>query len=280
MDNDDLPVGRLLSRRDAVRLITSATVLVAGGRRLAGAESLHTEGPRLGPACVAKPELTEGPYFVDEKLNRSDIRGEPGGGALTAGAPFSLAFAVSRLDGKTCAPISGAMVDVWHCDASGIYSDSRDPGFDTSGKKVLRGYQLTDESGIARSMTIIPGWYHGRTVHIHFKIRTKSATNAPYEFTSQLFFDDAFSNRLFAEHAAYKRSDRRDTMNADDDIFRESRGQLTIPVAKSGNGLASTFDIALDLSDAEVGKPDGMGGRGGPGGRRGGPPPRRPPEGF
>src|SRR5262249_41248814 len=156
--------------------ITSATVLVAGGRRLAGAESLaglSAGGTRPGqPACVAKPELTEGPYFVDEKLNRSDIRGEPGGSALTAGAPFALAFAVSRLDGRMCAPISGAMVDVWHCDALGVYSDSRDPGFDTSGKKFLRGYQLTDESGIARFTTIFPGWYRGRTVHIHFKIRT------------------------------------------------------------------------------------------------------------
>lgn len=154
MDNDDLPVGRLLSRRDAVRLIAGATVLVAGGRRLAGAESFAGVGLTAGrsgqPACVAKPELTEGPYFVDEKLNRSDIRGEPNGGPLTPGVPLALAFAVSRLDDKTCAPISNARVDVWHCDALGVYSDSRDPGFDTSGKKFLRGYQITDENGFAR----------------------------------------------------------------------------------------------------------------------------------
>jgi protocatechuate 3,4-dioxygenase beta subunit len=263
MDNDDLPIGRLLSRRDAVRLIAGATVLVAGGRRLAGAE-VFTAGRSGQPACVAKPELTEGPYFVDEKLNRSDIRGEPIGGSLTPGVPLALAFALSRLDDKTCAPISDAMVDVWHGDALGVYSDSRDPGFDTTAKKFLRGYQITDENGFARFTTIFPGWYRGRTVHIHFKIRTRSAANTAYEFTSQLFFDDAFSNGVFAEHAAYQRSSRRDTMNADDGIFRESRGQLTIPVVKNGSGLATTFNIALDLSDVEVGKPDGLGGRDGP----------------
>lgn len=166
---------------------------------------------------------------------------------------------------------------MWHCDARGVYSDTRDPGFDTSGKKFLRGYQLTDRDGTASFTTIFPGWYHGRTVHIHFKIRTKSATGAPYEFTSQLFFNDAFSNRLFADEAAYRRSDRRDTMNQDDDIFRESRGQLMLPVARKGDRLVSTFNVGLDLTDANVGRPDGMGGPpGGRGGRRGGPPPRPP----
>lgn len=277
MDNDDLPVGRLLTRRDAVRVLAGTTLFAAAGNRYLRAQtlaSLRTFSVPSAPSCVAKPELTEGPYFVDEKLNRSDIRSEPGSNVLKAGVPFTLAFAVSKLSANSCTPISDAMVDVWHCDAQGVYSDSHDPGFDTTGKKFLRGYQRTDESGLAKFTTIFPGWYHGRTVHIHFKIRTLSSTNAPYEFTSQLFFDDAFSNTLFASDSAYKKSDRRDTMNADDGIFRESRGQLTIPVAKNGSALSSSFGIALDLADANVGRPDGMGGRGGPpGGRRGGPPP-------
>jgi protocatechuate 3,4-dioxygenase beta subunit len=269
MHDDDLPTGRLLSRRDAVRLIAGATAFVAGGRRYLGAEL--PDAQRL-PSCVAKPELTEGPYFVDEKLNRSDVRGEPGGGFLTAGRPLVLSFAVSRLGAdKTCAPLGDAMVDVWQCDAQGVYSDTRDPGFDTAGKKFLRGYQRTDRGGIARFTTIYPGWYRGRTVHIHFKVRATSPDGTPYEFTSQLFFDDTFSTRVFAEHAAYKRAGRRDTMNDDDFIFRESRGQLTLPVTTDGEGLASSFAIALDLSDAAVGRPDGGGGRRGRG-RRGGPP--------
>ena len=66
----------------------------------------------------------------------------------------------------------GAVIDVWHCDAAGVYSDVTDPGFDTTGSDFLRGYQVTDESGRAAFTTVYPGWYQGRTVHIHFKIRT------------------------------------------------------------------------------------------------------------
>jgi protocatechuate 3,4-dioxygenase beta subunit len=273
MDNDDLPVGRLLTRRDALRLIAGATAVAGAGRWYAFAAPL--EGATV-PACVAKPELTEGPYFVDEKLERSDIRGEPGGGALTPGVPLALSFAVSRLANNTCSPLAGALVDVWQCDAQGAYSDVNDPGFNTAGKKFLRGFQRTDNDGVARFTTVYPGWYRGRTVHIHFKIRTTAPSNAAYEFTSQVFFDDAFSDRLFAEQPAYKRPGKRDTLNGDDFIFRESRGQLLLPVTTTTKGLTAALDVALDLSNVEVGRPDGEGGRGRRGGRRGGRPPGSP----
>ena len=260
MDNDDLPIGRLLNRRDAVRLMAGAALFARGGHwySLDGAREL------LQPSCVAKPELTEGPYFVDAKLDRSDIRGEPGGGSAVAGAALAVSFAVSRLDRQACAPLADAIVDVWQCDAQGVYSGVRDPQFDTSGKQFLRGFQRTDKGGIARFTTIYPGWYPGRAVHIHFKIRTSAASSA-YEFTSQVFFDDAFSDRLFAEDASYRRAGRRDTMNASDGIFRQSRGQLTLPVAKTAAGMTAALNIALDLSDAAVGRADGRGrGRGRP----------------
>src|SRR5213082_3302320 len=100
MDNDDLPVGRILTRRDAVRLLAGTTLIVVGGRRYLRGQTAAA----VAPACVAKPELTEGPYFVDEKLNRSDIRGEPSGGVLKSGVPLALTFAVSSLGGAGCAP--------------------------------------------------------------------------------------------------------------------------------------------------------------------------------
>ena len=86
-------------------------------------------------------------------------------------------------------------MDIWHCDAHGLYSDVSDPRFDTQGKKFLRGYQTTDSNGVAKFITIYPGWYQGRAVHIHFKIR--SGSGPVYEFVSQLFFDDALSDQVY-----------------------------------------------------------------------------------
>jgi protocatechuate 3,4-dioxygenase beta subunit len=117
------------------------------------------------------------PYFVDNQLNRSDIRIDPSDGSVKEGAPLRLAFQVSDVSANACSPLAGAQVDVWHCDALGVYSGVSDPGFDTSGQLWLRGYQVTDESGYCEFTTIYPGWYSGRAVHIHFKIRTDPYSN-------------------------------------------------------------------------------------------------------
>jgi hypothetical protein len=150
------------------------------------------------------------------------------------------------------------------------------------------GYQVTGTNGVAAFTTIHPGWYRGRTVHIHFKIRTPASAalaeqrDRTYEFTSQLFFDDALNDRVFA-HAPYAGRGQRDTTNARDGIFRDSGGQLMLSVAPSGAGYKASFDVGLDLANTETGKAErsdfseGMGGPfGGPGGRRGPPPAGRP----
>ncbi len=200
--DDDLPVGRLLNRREALLALAGAGAAVAiaacapGSSSTSTAQATATSGASTAttsgntPACVARPALTEGPYFVDEMLNRSDIRSDPSDGSVRQGALLALTFRVSQLT-NACAPLGGASVDVWHCDAAGVYSDVSDPGFSTVGKKFLRGYQVTDSSGVARFTTIYPGWYQGRAVHIHFKIRSHTGSGAAYEFTSQLFFDDS-----------------------------------------------------------------------------------------
>jgi len=213
------------------------------------------------PGCVVRPELTVGPYFVDKQLNRSDIRVEPSSGKAVEGAPLALTFNVAEVGGGKCTPLAGAMVDVWHCDAHGVYSavNDRMSGTDSSSQKFLRGYQVTDAKGVAAFTTIYPGWYRGRTVHIHFKIRTPAGAaladqrDKAYEFTSQLFFDESLSDRVFAQ-APYAGKGRRDTMNASDGIFRESGGQLMLAVAPSGAGYEASFDIGLDLTNAETGK--------------------------
>jgi len=212
------------------------------------------------PDCVVRPELTEGPYFVDTQLNRADIRSDPASGAISAGALLSLAFVVSQVDNNVCAPLEGAVVDVWHCDAAGVYSGVSDPGFDTSSQQFLRGYQVTDGSGRAQFTTIYPGWYPGRTVHIHFKVRTNATGGQAYEFTSQLFFDEALNDQVLAQ-PPYAAKGQRNTFNNEDNIFNDL---LLLDVSPASDGYATTFNIGLDLSDANIGQSDGRGG--GPGG--------------
>src|SRR5690606_428473 len=156
-----------------------------------------------------------------------------------------LTFLVSRI-GDTCAALPGAQVDVWHCDANGVYSGVNDNNFgSTVGQQFLRGYQVTDAGGRAAFTTIYPGWYRGRTVHIHFKIRA-AENGANYEFTSQLYFDDTFTDQVYTREPYNARGDR-GTRNEDDGIFRDGGELLTLAVAESGDGYAATFEIGLQM---------------------------------
>jgi protocatechuate 3,4-dioxygenase beta subunit len=241
--DDSPPLGRLLTRREVLGLIgvSSAVLLTRTGPVRA-----QTSGTL--PSCVARPQQTEGPFFVDEGLDRSDIRSDPKSGELKPGVPLRLAFRVSRLTGTSCAPLARAQVDVWHCDAEGRYSDVGGFGFRaaTAGTRFLRGYQRTDATGAAQFLTICPGWYGGRAVHVHFKIRTADAAGRQYAFTSQLYFDDAFSERVFAVEP-YARRGGRWLRNADDGIFREGGKELLLMPTSEGKGYAATFDVALQV---------------------------------
>jgi protocatechuate 3,4-dioxygenase beta subunit len=285
-DGDDTPVGRLLSRRDAVRLLALGGAAAAVGcngsgnsaesERIASSVTDSAGGNVMGPVpkCVAKPELTAGPYFLDQQLNRSDIRLEPSTNVVKEGAVLQLALRVQQIANGKCTPLSGAMVDIWHCDAAGTYSGVNDNmiGFNTVGQKFLRGFQVTDKNGIARFTTIYPGWYPGRTPHIHFKVRTPASAvaanqkNSIYEFTSQLFFDDSLSDQVFAS-APYSTKGVRDRRNSDDGIYREAGDTLMLDVTRGTVGYDASFELALDLSDAETGMPDGMGRESRPRGR-------------
>jgi protocatechuate 3,4-dioxygenase beta subunit len=249
MDNDDLMVGRLLTRRELVALLGMSSIAAL-------AEPLAGQGPTAVPGCVVQPEQTEGPYFVDKMLNRRDVRVDPTTKAAKEGLPLRLTFNVSQItsDGK-CAALPGAQVDVWQCDVAGVYSGVNDPNFKTLGQNFLRGYQLTDANGMANFQTIYPGWYPGRAVHIHFKIRTTPAAAKGHEFTSQVYFDEAFTDRVFAREPYSKRSGQR-VKNEGDSIFQKQHGrQLILPVTESKEGYAGTFSLALNL-----GRPASSGG--------------------
>jgi len=265
MHNDDSMIGRLLTRRELVALFGSSAV-AAMAHRVSGQGAAPQSGaiPGAGvPACVVQPQQTEGPYFVDEKLLRSDIRTDPSTGAVKAGAPLALTLKVSQVtsDGK-CAPLARAQVDLWQCDAMGAYSDVKDKLFDTSGQKFLRGHQITNAAGAVQFVTIYPGWYPGRAVHVHFKVRTSPAeTQAAYEFTSQFYFDEQFTDRVHAREPYAAHTGQR-TRNEKDGIFRDGGPQLTLAVAEAAKGYAAAFDLAMRPGDPP---PAGRGRRGGRG---------------
>jgi len=191
--------------------------------------------------CVATPAETEGPYFVDERLQRADITVDPTDGSVSAGVPLRLAIRVLRTDAD-CASAEGVQVDVWHADADGSYSDEASVG--TAGRRFLRGYQLTDELGAVAFTTIYPGWYPGRTIHVHFKLRTFSGSTTTFEFTSQLYFDDALSDSVMAE-APYAARGARDTTNATDAIFSGTTA-LVVALTSDGNGgYVGSFDVGV-----------------------------------
>jgi protocatechuate 3,4-dioxygenase beta subunit len=196
-------------------------------------------------SCVVTPSLTEGPYFVDERLNRSDLRPDPATGAVKAGVPLAIAMKLSRIgSGGECSALPNALVDMWHCDALGVYSDVS--AQNTIGQKFLRGYQVTDEGGNVQFTTVYPGWYQGRAVHIHFKVRTTPAASSGLEFTSQLFFDESLTDVVHAQ-APYNTKGRRDTTNASDGIYQGGGSQVLIPLSASSGGYAGTFNIGVRI---------------------------------
>jgi protocatechuate 3,4-dioxygenase beta subunit len=263
------PLTRRITRRETLGLIGGAAVAAVVGcggddepsatpeasatrttSRTASASATTaaatTSATAAPVACVLTLEETEGPYFVDERLNRSDLTSDPSDGSVSEGVPLQLDLTVSEVNGATCTPIVGAVVDMWHCDALGSYSDvSAGMGqSSTVGRKFLRGYQVTDANGRVAFQTIYPGWYSGRTVHIHFKVRTEPDSQQGFEFTSQLFFDEAVTDAVIAQ-APYNEKGSRDTTNSSDNIFDSS---LIVPLTAQGGGYSGSFHAGVDFA--------------------------------
>jgi protocatechuate 3,4-dioxygenase beta subunit len=247
MENDDTPVGRVLSRREVLALFGIGGIGLIGVRA-SRAEPLEA-GSRGAPACVVRPEQMEGPYFVDEKLHRVDIRTDPADGAERPGVPLDVELRLTKVVAGTCAPLVGATVDLWQCDALGVYSDVKDfqGRFDTRGQKFLRGYQVSDRTGVVRFQTVYPGWYEGRTVHLHVKVRTPVEGGKHHDFTSQLYFDDSHNEAVFAR-APYASKGKGWLRNSQDGIFRSGGTSLVLDLSRKGIGYSGTFDLGVDLT--------------------------------
>lgn len=247
--SDDDPLEGSMSRRRMLALLGLTGMNMLAGYSPPVLASREAGGSMLG--CIVTPQQTEGPYFVDERLRRADIRSDPSSGSVKEGLPLTLeigVFVVSGADKAACAPLSGAMVDIWQCDAAGIYSDVVDEGFNTIGKKFLRGYQVTDADGKVQFVTIYPGWYPGRTPHIHFKIRTGPGYAQTREFTSQFYFDDKTSDAVFARQPYARRKERQPrTRNGEDGIFHRGGNHLMLALTETKAGYSTRFDVGLDM---------------------------------
>jgi protocatechuate 3,4-dioxygenase beta subunit len=241
-----------LAAKGAARVVVSQALMACGGDSSVASTAADTTSSGSTSACVLTASLTEGPFFVDEMLNRSDIRYDPVTGALSDGVLLNLTFNVSRATNSACTPLTGAYLDVWHADATGTYSDVSGNGNGSSGagKKFLRGYQVTDANGIVKFTTIYPGWYSGRAVHIHFKLRLYAGSTKTYEFTSQFFFDDALTDTIHAQ-SPYNQKGQRNVRNSSDGIYNSlsaaEKKVLTLATSSAGGVFSGVINLAVSV---------------------------------
>jgi len=209
---------------------TSGASTPTSGAASGGAQA--SAGFEDAATCTVTPEQTEGPYYLDVDKIRADIREDREGAELEV--------AVRVMDADGCTPIKDAVFDIWHADASGDYSGfdgSAAPGASTTGSRYLRGAQITDADGVARITTIFPGWYPGRTPHIHAKVFISNAE----VLTTQLYFDDATIAEAY-QLEPYAQRGNADQSNRSDMIF-DQRNVMT--VSRDGDRFIGRMTIAV-----------------------------------
>lgn len=183
------------------------------------------------PSCRLLVEQDEGPYYRDLDLERRDITEDREGVPLRVGLRF-----VSPGGG----PLAGALVEVWQADREGKYS-----GFpvetSAAGERFLRGSQHTDARGLCAFDTIYPGWYPGRTAHIHLIAHVAESRSV----TTQLFFPDAVTDVVFTQPGYASRGER-DTTNATDAIFANSGGETMLTLTPHGPGYVGVLCATVE----------------------------------
>jgi len=258
-----------VSRRNALKML-SLTALGAGIVNLGSSAARAAPNPSNG-ACFLTPQSIEGPYYFDPKLERANIT------EGHAGIPVKLKLQVI---GSDCVAIPNARVDVWHADARGYYSGYDRQGdsanISTRGQTFMRGTQFTNSAGEVLFMTAYPGWYPGRTAHIHFKIFLDKKS----VLTAQIYFPDALSEFIYTNVPAYKRKARRDTINFTDLIAQEATSAAFAGVKEENDHYLVSLLVGVDPSTSSMMNfmpgslpPTGSGALRGP-------PPGSPPDGF
>ncbi len=247
MKNDDEIVGTILSRRQAIALAAKSGFSL-GVASLIPTASARPADPKVN--LVVCPALEEGPFFVDEKLNRSNLLSGTTRKEVVGGVPLTLELAFHKLSGDKLSPFEGWQIDIWHCDTAGVYSD--EDSQNTVHQSWLRGHQTTDAKGVVKFVTIFPGWYPGRTTHIHVKVRKFSERHqVTAEFTTQLFFHETDIQPIYAKHQ-YSGQDVPAGTNLRDHVFTQRQvdgtaagSHLLLDLQPAGKGLATKFGIVL-----------------------------------
>jgi protocatechuate 3,4-dioxygenase beta subunit len=208
-------------------------LLGAGGWKISESDGAGPAAVASGQVtCVLAPEQTEGPYYIArEKLRRDITEGRPG---------VPLLLRLSVVDASTCRPIKGAGVDIWHADALGVYSGF---GSGSGNRTFMRGIQKTDARGLARFRSVWPGWYQGRTVHIHVKVHV----GGNVVHTGQLYFPDSVTDKVF-RRKPYSRRSARTTRNANDFVFAQGGKRSLLSVRKSGSAYVASITIGVHRS--------------------------------
>ncbi|HEY2514953.1 MAG TPA: hypothetical protein VGI39_29010 [Polyangiaceae bacterium] len=232
---------------------TGGSVEQDGGTGAGGSGGSSDAGATDAGACEATPEGEIGPYFADDsdpRFNRSNIVANLDGSNTQTGIPLTLTITVVDSE-KSCAPYVGAQVDIWHCNSSGVYSDEASES--TSAEQWLRGYQITDASGQVTFVTMIPGWYQGRTTHIHLRVRSTygdASSTSDGSNTTQLFFDQTFVDRLDTAVSPYATEGKNTTTNAGDRVYsqQESGANLLSLSGDDTNGYTASVVIKLPIT--------------------------------
>jgi protocatechuate 3,4-dioxygenase beta subunit len=221
---------------DEARLTRRGSLIGFGGLLL-GLLGWKASSADAGPSavesgavtCVLSPEQTEGPYYIDgEKVRRDITEGRPG-------VPLLLRLRV--VDASTCKPIKDASVDIWHCDALGVYSGF---GSGSGSRTFMRGIQQTDAAGLTRFRSVWPGWYQGRTVHIHVKVHV----GGNVVHTGQLYFPDPVTDAVF-RRKPYRRRGKRTTRNANDFVFAQGGRRSLLSVRKTGSAYVASIAMGV-----------------------------------
>ena len=184
--------------------------------------------------CSLMPEMTAGQFLLDQQFDRSDITED------YPGHPMRLGL---RVIDQSCAPVLGATVEIWHADATGDYSAFTDNGGgkdEGTGTTFLRGTQTADDNGIVEFLTVYPGWYSGRAVHIHLRVHLADST----VLTSQMFFDDDYTASVYSA-APYAEFGAADTSSEADGIAGDPEAEGTLLHTSAGETVKGTGTLAL-----------------------------------
>lgn len=193
-------------------------------------------------ACTTTPSETAGPFPTKSPaaLVMPDIRSDRAGVATTVQISI-------KNKSNNCAALEGAMVDIWHCDKDGNYSEYGGTGMqgtNYTSVHFLRGRQATNVSGVVGFTTIFPGWYSGRAPHIHVHIYDSSGKSL---LVTQIAFPKHVCDAVYTNSPLYSSRGKQDTTNESDNVFRDGfTNELAVVEGSVANGYALTHTIVVN----------------------------------